>query len=50
METDLLTLETAQRMVRELPKGELVEIPSAGHMVFEDNPEDFITAVRKFLG
>ena len=50
METDLLTAEVAQRMVRELPQGQLVEIPNAGHMVFEDNPEDFITAVRKFLG
>ena len=50
METDLLTAEVAQRMVRELPKGQLVEIPNAGHMVFEDNPGDFITAVRKFLG
>lgn len=49
METDLLPLEVAQRMVRELPQGQLVEIPKAGHMVFEDNPEDFITAVRKFL-
>ena len=50
METDLLTADVAQRMARELPKGQLVEIPKAGHMVFEDNPEDFITAVRKFLG
>ncbi len=46
----MLPLEVAQRMVRELPKGQLVEIPESGHMVFEDNPEDFITAVRKFLG
>ena len=49
-ETDLLPLEVAQRMVRELPQGQMVEIPRAGHMVFEDNPEDFITAVRNFLG
>lgn len=50
METDLLTAEVAQKMVETLPKGQLVEIPKAGHMVFEDNPEDFITSVRKFLG
>mgnify|MGYP001348075121 CR=1 FL=1 len=50
METDLLTKETAQRMERELSQGKLVEIARAGHMVFEDNPEGFITAVTEFLG
>ncbi len=48
-ETDLLTHEVAQRMVDTFPNAQLVEIPSAGHMVFEDNPEDFIAAVKKFL-
>ena len=50
IDTDLLPAEVAQRMERELPQGKLVEIPRAGHMVFEDNPEDFIAAVSKFLG
>ena len=50
METDLLTRETAHRMERELPHGKLMEIPRAGHMVFEDNPEGFIKAVTEFLG
>lgn len=50
METDLLTAEVAQRMVRELPQGEMVEIPRAGHMVFEDNPDDFIIGLKRFLG
>ncbi len=48
-ETDLLTLDVAQRMVETFPNGQLVEIPRAGHMVFEDNPEDFIAAVTRFL-
>ena len=49
-ETDLLPLEVAQKMVETLPKGQMVEIERAGHMVFEDNPEDFIAAVKDFLG
>ena len=48
-ETDLLTREVAQRMVDTFPNAQLVEIPRAGHMVFEDNPEDFIEAVKSFL-
>ena len=48
-ETDLLTPETARQMVDTLPQGELVEIPRAGHMVFEDNPDDFIAAVKGWL-
>ena len=48
-ETDMLTREVAQRMERELPHGRLVEVPQAGHMVFEDNPDDFIAALREFL-
>ena len=48
-ETDLLTPEVAQRMLDTLPNAQLVEIPRAGHMVFEDNPDDFILAVRRFL-
>ena len=48
-ESDLLTLEVAQRMVETFADGQLVEIPSAGHMVFEDNPDDFNAAVTRFL-
>ena len=48
-ETDLLTLEVAQRMIETFANGQLVEIPSAGHMVFEDNPDDFNAAVTRFL-
>lgn len=48
-ETDLLTEETAQQMVDTLAQGTLVEIERAGHMVFEDNPSDFIAAVKGWL-
>jgi pimeloyl-ACP methyl ester carboxylesterase len=48
-ETDLLTLEVAQRMIETFANGQLVEIPRAGHMVFEDNPDDFNAAVSRFL-
>ena len=48
-ETDLLTEETARQMIDTLAQGTLVEIESAGHMVFEDNPADFIAAVKNWL-
>lgn len=48
-ETDLLAEETAQQMVARLKQGTLAEIQRAGHMVFEDNPEDFIAAVKGWL-
>ena len=47
--TDLLTEATARQMIDALPQGALVEIERAGHMVFEDNPADFIAAVRNWL-
>lgn len=48
-ETDLLTEETARQMIDTLDQGNLVEIERAGHMVFEDNPADFIAAVKNWL-
>ena len=48
-ETDLLPREAADRMVETIPTAELVEISRAGHMVFEDNPEEFISAVKGWL-
>ena len=48
-ETDLLTEETARQMVDTLAQGTLAEIARAGHMVFEDNPADFIAAVKGWL-
>jgi pimeloyl-ACP methyl ester carboxylesterase len=49
VETDILTTETAQRMVEVMPKAQIAEIPRSGHMVFEDNPADFNTAIGAFL-
>lgn len=48
-ETDLLPADVAQRMVQDLPDASLVEVQRAGHMVFEDNPEEFIQAVSGWL-
>jgi pimeloyl-ACP methyl ester carboxylesterase len=48
-ETDTLGLETAEKMVEILPNGKLVHVERAAHMVFEDNPEGFISALHDFL-
>ncbi len=48
-DTDVLGEETARQMLERIPKAELVTIASAGHMVFEDNPDAFNTAVRGWL-
>jgi pimeloyl-ACP methyl ester carboxylesterase len=48
-ETDTLSPEVAQQMEQTLAQGKLVEVPRAGHMVFEDNPDDFIAKVTAFL-
>jgi pimeloyl-ACP methyl ester carboxylesterase len=48
-QSDLLSAEVAQRMIQTLPNGKLAEVDQAGHMVFEDNPEDFIAAVKSWL-
>ena len=47
--TDTLGLATAEKMVDVLPDGKLVHIDRAAHMVFEDNPEDFIRVLHDFL-
>ena len=49
LETDLLTPEVTRRMLDVLPDGHLVEVPRAAHMVFEDNPDGFLEAVRSWL-
>ena len=48
-ESDLLARDAAQKMIETLPDGRLVEVERAGHMVFEDNPDDFIAAVKSWL-
>ncbi len=49
-ETDTLALDVAQRMVETLSDGTLIHVGKAGHMVFEDNPDDFNRALAEFLG
>jgi pimeloyl-ACP methyl ester carboxylesterase len=48
-ESDVLSPEATQQMLAALPHASAVEIPRAAHMVFEENPEAFLTAVRPFL-
>ena len=48
-ETDILSPEVAQKMNQTIPNVRLVEVERAGHMVFEDNPPDFIAALRGWL-
>jgi pimeloyl-ACP methyl ester carboxylesterase len=48
-ETDILARESAELMRSSVPRATLVDVPRAGHMVFEDNPKDFIQAMREWL-
>ena len=47
--SDVLSAETADRMVETARRGVLAEIPRAGHSVMLDNPEAFRTAVTGFV-
>jgi pimeloyl-ACP methyl ester carboxylesterase len=46
----VLDRDVAERMVKALPQGRLVEIPRAVHTLHEDNPEAVLAALRDFLG
>ena len=48
-ESDTLGTDVAREMEQGLVQGKVVEVPRAGHMVFEDNPEDFIYQLTSFL-
>jgi pimeloyl-ACP methyl ester carboxylesterase len=48
-ESDILSAAVTQQMLDAVPSASQVEIPRAAHMVFEENPEDFLAAVRAFL-
>ena len=47
--SDILSPAAAQQMLATQPQAREVEIPRAAHMVFEDNPDAFLPAVRAFL-
>ena len=49
METDALMPEEAQKMLDANSNAEMVEVSGAHHMVFEENPEGFLDAVRDWL-
>ncbi|MBI4269176.1 MAG: alpha/beta hydrolase [Candidatus Rokubacteria bacterium] len=49
-ESHVLDRDVAERMVKELPNGRLVEIPHAIHTLHEDNPDAVLAALRDFLG
>ena len=46
--SDVLSPDTADRMVEVLPRGELAVIPQAGHSVMTDNPDAFLATVTRF--
>ena len=48
-ESDVLSVETAERMVRVIPHARLVTVPAAGHSITVDNPSGFSDAVQPFL-
>jgi pimeloyl-ACP methyl ester carboxylesterase len=48
-ESPVLDRDVAERMARELPRGQLVEIPRAVHTLHEDNPDAVLGALRAFL-
>ena len=48
-ESDVLSAETAKRMVDELPHARLVVVPGAGHTVPGDQPVAFQALLREFL-
>lgn len=48
-DSDVLSRPVATRMLSTIAGARLVEIPCAGHMVFEENPNDFIAALQGWL-
>lgn len=48
-ETDLLPREVADRMVETIPTARVSEVNRAGHMVFEDNPDEFVPILKDWL-
>ena len=47
--SDILGIDTAQRMLREIPDCAFAEVKDAGHSVPLENPRGFIEAIRSFL-
>ncbi len=49
VDSDILSPEIVRQMLEAMPQAGSVDIPRAAHMVFEDNPDDFLSAVSAFL-
>jgi pimeloyl-ACP methyl ester carboxylesterase len=47
--SDILSVQTAERMARTIPDARLATVASAGHGVPYDAPEEFLAAARAFL-
>lgn len=47
--SDIVALESAEKVVQTIAGSRRVEIPEAAHMVAEDNPKAFNAAVLEFL-
>ena len=45
----MLDRDVAERMAKELPRGQFVEIPHAVHTLHEDNPDAVLAALKGFL-
>jgi pimeloyl-ACP methyl ester carboxylesterase len=49
-ESNMLSVETATKMLQTVQNSQLAEVPKAGHLVQGDNPVGFEQVVRTFLG
>ena len=47
--SDILSRETAERMVQAIPGCRFEEVPGSGHSVPLERPSEFLRAVRTFL-
>ncbi|MBN1102383.1 MAG: alpha/beta hydrolase, partial [Deltaproteobacteria bacterium] len=45
----LFSVEQAVAFYRHLPQGELMVLPRCGHNTYEQEPEEYVRAVLKFL-
>jgi pimeloyl-ACP methyl ester carboxylesterase len=48
-DSDVFAEATGRKMVELLPDGRFVTVPDAGHTAAQDNPKDFLAAVRPFF-
>ena len=49
VETDILEKSVAQKMCDTNANAKLAEIKDAAHMVYEENPEGFLAALRQWI-